>query len=535
MFLAVLTATALWVPGLAAQPQEADFEGYLVQLSEYGIQNSVSLLSTDSCEEVRDGLYLVDDLETAQAMEGLGLAEYYEPNYRLELLDAGDYTTTQWNLLAVNAQAAWDHTDLFGTYDMRGTGVTVAVIDSGVYREHPDFDQDHILPYYDLAGTTNGVDGWHGTFVAGVIAAQVNNGLDTENGLGVDGVAPDVNILPICVTNGGNTTIAKLVSAMDYAIGQGVDVINLSIGGKNGSESLRLICQEAIDAGIILVAAAGNYKSGETQSSSIYMYPASYDGVVSVSACKLAGETVEFDSSYSYFNDQVTVSAPGSGVQSLYVDGRIATNQGTSFAAPVVTAMAAMAKQRCRDITPETFTRLLTASAVDLGDPGYDIWYGAGLVDIQAFAQELDRSYSISYHLGGEDASFPAGTEVRTSYALGSETIVLPEPVRAGYRFLGWFESEDGSGRAVTEIPAGTVGDRSFYAAWEETSVRYFAQYDEAGRMLAVERLPYGTDRIEDVTVEILGGAVLGRLFWLDESGAPLEAAQTVPLNSTDS
>ena len=72
MFLAVLTATALWVPGLAAQPQEADFEGYLVQLSEYGIQNSVSLLSTDSCEEVRDGLYLVDDLETAQAVVDTG-------------------------------------------------------------------------------------------------------------------------------------------------------------------------------------------------------------------------------------------------------------------------------------------------------------------------------------------------------------------------------------------------------------------------------------------------------------------------------
>ena len=74
------------------------------------------------------------------------------------------------------------------------------------------------------------------------------------------------------------------------------------------------------------------------------MYPASYDGVVSVSACKQDGETVSFDSSYSYFNDRVTVAAPGTGVQSLYLDGGTATKQGTSFAAPVVTAMAAMAQ-----------------------------------------------------------------------------------------------------------------------------------------------------------------------------------------------
>ena len=197
--LALLTVASVLLlsPGRAAEQPETEFDGYLVRLSDPREWNGPVLLSAGTCEEVSDGLYRVEDLETAQAMDQLGMAEYYEPNYRLELLESGSYMPAQWNLLTVHAQTAWEHTDGQGAYDMRGTGVTVAVIDSGVYREHPDFKQEHILDYYDLAGTDDGVDVWHGTFVAGVIAAQVNNAL------GVDGVAPDVTILPICVTKTG--------------------------------------------------------------------------------------------------------------------------------------------------------------------------------------------------------------------------------------------------------------------------------------------------------------------------------------------
>lgn len=527
--LALLTVASVLLlsPGRAAEQPETEFDGYLVRLSDPREWNGPVLLSAGTCEEVSDGLYRVEDLETAQAMDQLGMAEYYEPNYRLELLESGSYMPAQWNLLTVHAQTAWEHTDGQGAYDMRGTGVTVAVIDSGVYREHPDFKQEHILDYYDLAGTDDGVDVWHGTFVAGVIAAQVNNAL------GVDGVAPDVTILPICVTKNGGSDTALLIQAIDYAVKQGVDVINLSIGGKYGNESLKKACQDAVDAGILVIAAAGNYKSGETKSSACYMYPASYDGVVSVSACKQDGETVSFDSSYSHFNDRVTVAAPGTGVQSLYLDGGTATKQGTSFAAPVVTAMAAMAKQRSRAIAPETFAALLCGSAVDLGEAGYDLYYGFGLADIAAFAGALDRSYSVTYRLGAEDAAFAPGAQVPRAYALGPEDIPLPEPVRPGYRFLGWYETEDASGTPVGELPAGCVGDKTYYAAWSDVSTRYFAQYASDGRLLAVEQLPQGTDRIADVEVEIRDGAVLGSLFWVDETGAPLREAEYALLNGT--
>lgn len=510
--------------GQAAGP-EADFDGYLVRLNDAGMQNSLALLDREDGRTVADGLCLVEDLETAQAMDRLGLAAYYEPNYRLELLDGeATYSPTQWNLLAVHAQAAWDHTDASGGYDARGDGVTVAVIDSGVYAQHTDFNGANILPYYDVAGTATGVDGWHGTFVAGVIAAQVGNGI------GVDGVAPNVTILPICVTKNGNSYISWLVEAIDYAVAQGVDVINLSIGGTNASQAMKEACRRALDAGIILVAAAGNYRSGQSQSSGTYMYPASFDGVVSVSACRQEGETVIFDNSYSYFNDQVTVAAPGTAIRSLYPDGGTYTSEGTSFAAPAVTAMAAMAKQRCPDITPETFTQLLCASAADLGEPGYDIYYGYGLADISAFLEALDQTYSITYYLGAADAAFPEGSQPPASYVLGPEDLSLPEPVRTGYRFLGWYETEDCSGEPVSAISAGSVGNRTLYAAWKCAQFWYFAQYDAGGRMLAVNRLSDGMDGLADV--EPLEGAVTGKLFRLDDTGAPLQEVQTVfPLN----
>ena len=523
LLLAALTALALTGPlqGRAAQSTEPDFDGYLVRLKDADERDGPSLLGAYDSQAVTDDICLVDDLETARAMTQSGLAEYYEPNYELELLEGeAPYTPTQWNLLAVNAQAAWEHTGAGGIYDARGDGVTVAVIDSGVYRDHPDFNQNLVLECLNLSGAETESYGWHGTFVTGIIAAQVGN--DT----GIDGVAPNVTILPLCISKNGRLYTDLLLKAIQYAVEQQVDVINLSVGSTSPSQAMEEACQQALDAGIILVAAAGNYQAGDVKSSSTYMYPASFDGVVSVSACRQDGTDVVFDDSYSFFNDQVTVAAPGTSVQSLYYDYGTYTSQGTSFAAPVVTAMAAMAKQRCPDITPVVFTRLLCDSAVDLGEPGYDICYGCGLADIAAFLKALDQSYSITYDLGMEDAAFPAGVQPPASYTLGDKDIPLPEPVRTGYRFLGWYETADCSGTPVTAIPAGTVGDKTFYAAWACVESWYFAQYDSNGRMLAVTQLPGGETDLE--TVEPLEGAVTGRLFRLDNTGAPLQEAREI-------
>lgn len=510
--------------GRAAESQEAAFDGYLVRLKEDVSGERLSLLAADDCQAVRQDLWLVEELETAQALEELGLAAYYEPNYQLELLE-GEYQSTQWSLLAVDAQAAWNHTDETGRYDTRGDGVAVAVIDSGIEGEHPDLNGANILDCCNLAGAEDGVDGWHGTFVAGVLAAQVGNGL------GTDGVAPNITLLPICITKSGYSTTALLIQAIDCAIEQGADVINLSIGGKTGGASMREACQRALDAGIILVAAAGNYKAGEYKRSTTYMYPAGFDGVAAVSACMQAGDQVVFDESYSYFNDQITVAAPGTAIQSLYPGGGTAVKEGTSFAAPVVTAMAAMAKQRSDAITPEAFLELLCSSALDLGEPGYDLYYGYGLADIGAFVEALDQQYPITFHLGGADAAFGAETEVPQSYVLGQEDLPLPEPVRPGWQFAGWYETADCSGQPAAALPAGSVGAKDYYAAWEPLFSCYFAQYDAAGQLLAVIQLPPEAEELpEDVTP--LDDTVLGKLFWLDSTGAPVRKSLSLSLSA---
>lgn len=103
--LALLTVASVLLlsPGRAAEQPETEFDGYLVRLSDPREWNGPVLLSAGTCEEVSDGLYRVEDLETAQAMDQLGMAEYYEPNYRLELLESGSYMPAQWNLLTVHA------------------------------------------------------------------------------------------------------------------------------------------------------------------------------------------------------------------------------------------------------------------------------------------------------------------------------------------------------------------------------------------------------------------------------------------------
>lgn len=377
--LALLLALLLLpLPVLAAEA-EADcpeFDGWLVSLSDEVAVEHPAL------SRVAEGLYLAPD--AAAAREALPDAEGLEPNYAMTVQD---YAPVHWAQQMIAAEALWDHTDFAGEPDLRGDGVTVAVIDSGVWAEHPDLAEADILDPVILSGGESAVDSWHGTFVAGLIAAAVGNGL------GTDGLAPNVTILPICVTRRDNTTVAAVVEAIYYAIDAGADVINLSIAGSNYTEALENACAAAEAAGVILVTAAGNYTTGAAKSEHSYKYPAAFDSTVSVSGSMPDGDGAVFDPSYSYFNDAVTVCAPGTGVTSLYLDGGTATRSGTSFSAPLVAGLAAAAKQRSRDIGTAEFVALLEASCTDLGDPGYDVYYGCGLINAAAFAEALDLLY----------------------------------------------------------------------------------------------------------------------------------------------
>jgi hypothetical protein len=191
----------------------------------------------------------------------------------------------------------------------------------------------------------------HGTHVAGIIAAEIGNGV------GISGVAPRIKILPIKVTaqrDAANAMTNRAAKAILYAIKMKADVINFSLGWpiSADAEFLRQSFAEARKAGITIVAAAGNNTSAAP------VYPCSYEGVICVGAVTLSGEVANF----SNYGGHVDVMAPGEEILSLYpkamepdifsVKGYEIKN-GTSQAAPYVSAQAAILKALIPNATPD--------------------------------------------------------------------------------------------------------------------------------------------------------------------------------------
>ena len=230
----------------------------------------------------------------------------------------------------------------------------------------------------------------HGTFITGILAAA------TGNGVGVAGLAPQAEIVPLkCFTAKTGS-----ISAVVAAIYDGVDVyqcqvLNMSFGVKqSGVESglpenpraLEEAVAHAEEKGVILVAAAGNAPSGSTGNDPV-LYPAGYDTVIGVGSV----DREKAISKFSYQNDSVYITAPGQGLHGLGIASgtTYVTGQGTSYAAPMVSAAAALALSVKPELTPAEFRDLLLDTAEDLGEPGWDTVYGHGLLDIGGLLEIL--------------------------------------------------------------------------------------------------------------------------------------------------
>lgn len=315
-----------------------------------------------------------------------GLIEYIEKNQQIKLdaVPSDTYYSEQWALPALNLPQAWDITKGSNT-------VYVAVIDSGIYREHPDLIGVDVKPGYDFyKDTTCNQDYYgHGTAVTGVIAAQTNNAK------GIAGVNWNVAIFPYSVLGyDGYGTADKITDAIRKAADSGCDVINLSLSGENYSSAYDDAISYATSKGCIVVAAAGN----DGKSGYAYRYPASCNGVISVAS-------VDSDlkySSFSQYNDKVDVGAPGENILTTtyweYDTYNYAYVSGTSLSAPYVAGIAALVKAYKPSITPAEFTELIKISCTDLGDMGYDVHYGYGLIDAQKMllnVDALDFNYTI--------------------------------------------------------------------------------------------------------------------------------------------
>ncbi|MGA9102359.1 S8 family serine peptidase [Aeromicrobium sp.] len=279
----------------------------------------------------------------------------------------------QWALTALKAETVQKTS--------KGSGVTVAVLDTGVQASHVDLSGS-VLAGTDVIspGTSATDENGHGTAVAGIIAATYNNKK------GIAGLAPQVKILPVRILDAnGSGTSADVAKGILYAASNGARVINLSLGSTVHTTAMEAAVAEAIKKNVLVVAAGGN-RGCDATGSSPTEYPASYAGVVGVGAVDKSLKKASFSSCGSW----VDLSAPGASVITTMMRNSVGlgcgatsdycTLNGTSFATPYVAAAAALAIAK-RGWSQTTVANKLLTSATDLSTPGKDKTTGAGFLN----------------------------------------------------------------------------------------------------------------------------------------------------------
>lgn len=345
--------------------------------------------------------------ETIAAYTDNSEVEYAEPNYIIRAFTTPTPSTTpitgadngfrpddeffhlQWNLSQIDCEDAWTIST--------GAGITVAVIDTGVNPNGFDGFGKNLAQgrnflrlgrFFRDATDDNG----HGTHVAGTIAQATNNIT------GVAGVAFDATIMPVKVLGRfgfGNTN--SVVDGIRWAADNGADIINLSLGGAEGSTSMEDVINEVHEMGVVVIAAAGN------ESSSV-SFPAAYETVIAVGSVRSDKEL----SFFSNFGAEIDVVAPGGDMnvdqnsdgfpdgilQETFVTGFLRRRnefnfdlfffQGTSQASPHVAGVAALILSKNPTLTPDEVREIITNTAEDLGEEGRDDDFGHGLINAAA-------------------------------------------------------------------------------------------------------------------------------------------------------
>jgi subtilisin family serine protease len=349
-----------------------------------------------------------------------------EPNYirYLQVTPNDPLFSRQDNLKLSAAEIAWN-------IETGDSDVIVAVIDTGVDKQHPDLIAN-LLPgkSFFQSDTDESDDSGHGTAVSGVVAASANNNL------GVSGSAWNVKILPLRACGGPTLTCSVVdeAEAIEEAIVQGADIINLSLGGVGKSIIEEEAVNNAWNAGIVLIAAAGNGnpgllgKVGNPENEGFINYPAGYANVIGVGSVDYPpnGDLSQVQkSTFANYGDAVSVTAVGNDVvttaPSVEVDYLIFDKKadygqidGTSFSTPLVSGMAALIKSHFPNITNTELRSRIETSAVDVGPTGWDDEFGYGVVNFQRALLGSTHASNTAFNMG-----------VTTNPVLNDDVIVI--------------------------------------------------------------------------------------------------------------
>ncbi len=395
--------------------------------------------------DVRDLDGKKTDLETTKrlaerlgAMPGL---KYAEKNLLLDktaLFPSDEFFTFQWHYNAIDVPAAWDITQ-------GDDGVVAAVIDTGILFDHPDLASRVVggADLIDDPGIANDGDGrdndgddagdnacgggchsHHGSHCAGTMAA------DTDNGLMVSGISWRGQLLAVRVLGDGGGTLADIADGIEWAVGNSVDgvannsrpadVLNMSLGGGGNSQAMNEAVQDAVDAGAIVLVAAGNDDSDASG-----FTPANAPAAITVSAVGYNFGGTPTKASYSNFGNTVDVAAPG-GEQREDSDGDgngdgvlstigdfVGFYQGTSMATPHVAGVAMLMKAQNPNLTQDEAKQILQ----DTADPDITCPEGCGAGQINAFAAVVAA--------GGGDIEGLSAASVRVGAGVTTANIVV--------------------------------------------------------------------------------------------------------------
>ncbi len=391
-------------------------------------------------------VHLAPGSDVAQAVERISKLSgvtYAVPNYITRAAFTPNdpfFEAEQYGPMIIRAEEAWDIT----TGD---PAIIIAIADSGLRLDHVEFQSGLWVNVDDppdgLDNDGNGfIDdtiGWdfmnsdndpsptsgHGTHVAGIAGAQINNAA------GIAGMS-NCTIMPLQVFNGLSGTWEAIAEAITYATDNGAHIVNYSGGGGGGAGILQTAVQYAWDNDVTVVAAAGN------DGSNISYFPAAYPQTIAVSA------TGENDIYYTASNrgPWMDVCAPGIAVFSTWIGGPADYNYetGTSMATPHVAGLVGLMYSLNPNIQVEEVRQFLRNNAVDLGDPGFDNMFGAGRIDAKATLDAvLATIQPLRYAFpDGLPGSIVPGetTTIRVQISMGSEELDPGSPMLV-YRFDG--------------------------------------------------------------------------------------------------
>ena len=291
------------------------------------------------------------------------------PHFKFAELDrfiAGDLAVndpmagSQWHLNTIRANVAWDSTE--------GSGVTVAVLDTGVDTKHPDL-LPNLLPGYNFWDNNTNVEDVHshGTKTSGALAAAINNSV------GVASVAGQVRLLPIRVADATMyATWSAVASGITYAADRGARIASISYSGAAGSASVISAADYMRTKGGLVFVSAGNANTNP--------------GYADTGSLIIVAATGSSDakSSFSNYGPHIDLSAPGEGIYTTTWGQGYTTISGTSFSAPIAAGVAALTMAANPALTNKQVENILFTTARDLGAVGRDIYFGWGRVDAGA-------------------------------------------------------------------------------------------------------------------------------------------------------